>query len=537
MLWKVVTVDDELLVRNHLRSLIDWEEQGFTLCGEAGDGVEALQVIEELNPDLAIVDMNMPGMDGVELIRRLTARRPALQLIALSSFDSYDYVRGSLSYGAVDYLLKHRLTPASLAEVLGKVRSRLENERRLQQDRIKEQEKWEMAGPAVSQSYFRELLIGASAELRQYREHFQDMPYGRDGQRHVLVLMKLLQFELLLTRMKEQELALFIRSVVDVCGQILGDAGCAIYMERGTFAILLSMEDGRSENALQQQVASRLARIEKSVELYFNSSAVFARSGWFRTVDALPGHYPKLLQKLDELQGLAPAAADAAGEPASYITISQEKELLAAAEAMDAEETSRVVRDIVSACEASAAAGRASVQRSAGRLTAELLQLAAKIAQKRGLKSEWIFQELAAGHKQSGGMREIEETLLRLFDKLIAQLRESDGSRGYTRYVAQAIQAIQAEYKDGLTLEETAERLRITPAYLSRLFKEETGSTFTEYLTAYRIERSRQLIRRGTCTVKEICHQVGFNSYSYFIKVFKEHTGETPHVYARRHGG
>ncbi|MFH5183525.1 helix-turn-helix transcriptional regulator [Paenibacillus sp. TAB 01] len=102
--------------------------------------------------------------------------------------------------------------------------------------------------------------------------------------------------------------------------------------------------------------------------------------------------------------------------------------------------------------------------------------------------------------------------------------------------MAQAIQRIQQHYRLGVTLEETAEQLNITPSYLSRRFKEEMEMTFTEYLTAYRIDRSTQLIRTRACSIKEIYQLVGFNSYSYFIKVFKEHVGETPHVYASKYG-
>jgi two-component system response regulator YesN len=303
-------------------------------------------------------------------------------------------------------------------------------------------------------------------------------------------------------------------------------------MERGIFGILLSMNDEHSEHNLLQWVSAKLSRIEKSVELYFNCTPVCVQSPILRSLDSLPSHYIKLMGKLDELQGRPVYALDIGEMPAPYLTISHEKELLIAAEAYDAEGTSTILREIVSAFSAGGAVSLISI----GRLTAELMQLAAKIAQKGGIQSDWIFQHIAAGQKQMGSPQDMENLLLQIFDKLMGDLRQAHVAHGFSRYVAQAIQRIQTDYKDGLSLEDTADRMGITPAYLSRLFKEEAGSTFTEYLTAHRIERSRRLIRSKACTVKEVSKQVGFNSYSYFIKVFKEHTGETPHVYAEKYG-
>lgn len=534
MLLKVIAVDDELLVRNHLRSIINWEQCGFTFCGEAADGAEALLLVEEKRPQLVIVDMNMPGMDGVELVRRLSERYSGLSIIALSSYDSYEYVRGSLHYGAIDYLLKHRLSADTLLDVLYKVKEKFQQDLKQQSDRQRELLKWEAASPAVSQSYLKELLIGVgnSEEQQTYMEHFREQSYGRDGQLHVLLLMKLIHFDSLQMRMNEQELALFIRSVTDMSLQIIAETGCAVYLEGGAFGILLSLGDERSENGILQQVELKKARLEKSLELYFSTTVLFVQTGTFRSLSSVMSLYASLQQKLDELQGYMPHAERTGVDPVSFISISQEKELLAATEACDAEETKRVVQEIAMSC----ATDGAAFPRRVIRVSAELTQLAIKIAQKAGLASEWIYQEMKARPGAPKNGQEFERDLQALFGRLVEELRQIQTSVRYSRYVAQAIRIIQQKYRQGITLEETAEQLNITPSYLSRLFKEENGMTFTEYLTSYRIDRSTQLIRTRACSIKEMYHLVGFNSYSYFIKVFKDHIGETPHVYASKHG-
>ncbi|TDF94848.1 response regulator transcription factor [Paenibacillus piri] len=533
MRWTVMTVDDELLVRNHLRSLIRWEQHGFALCDEAGDGTEAMRIMEEQRPHLVIVDMNMPGIDGVELIEHISVHHASTKVIALSSYDSFDYVRGSLRFGAVDYLLKHRLNAEALTAVLNKVRSMLEAEARHRRQLAKEHKQWETASPALAQNYMRELLLGISPDLRTVSEHFHEMVFGSgsDKQRFMLFIVQCFNYELISARMTEQELSLFIRSITDFCQQIIGESGtgCTVYMERGKFAVLLSLHDERSEHKLLQYASSCISRLEKSMELYFNLSAVFVQSPVLHEIGRISGTYRELLRKLESWDG-EDLNRDDAAPAVPCVSIRQEKELLSAMDSLQAGEAASVVRDVFACLPADA--GRAA---SAGvRAVTELLQIAAKIAKKAGAAADWIFLEMAALQKQPINANRASEAVSAVYGRLAGELRKARTDAGHSRYVGQALELVRLHYQAGLTLEETAERLGITAAYLSRLFKEEMGRTFTEHMTEYRIERSRQLIREGACTVKEIYSKVGFNSYSYFIKVFKDATGETPYNYAKR---
>ncbi len=101
----VVVVEDQLLVRRGIVELLE-PEADVAVVGEARDGVEALAEIARLRPDVALVDARMPRMDGVELVRRLTAEHPAVAAVILTTFDDDEYVFGGLRAGAKGYLLK-----------------------------------------------------------------------------------------------------------------------------------------------------------------------------------------------------------------------------------------------------------------------------------------------------------------------------------------------------------------------------------------------------------------------------------------------
>jgi DNA-binding NarL/FixJ family response regulator len=102
---RVLLVDDQVLMRRGLRKLLEVED-GIEVVGEAADGVEALRLIPERRPDVALVDARMPKMDGVELIKRLSGEHPRVAAIVLTTFDDDEYVFGGLRAGARGYLLK-----------------------------------------------------------------------------------------------------------------------------------------------------------------------------------------------------------------------------------------------------------------------------------------------------------------------------------------------------------------------------------------------------------------------------------------------
>lgn len=102
---RVLLVDDQRLMREGLRLLLELEP-GVVVVGEAGDGQEALAQYEALQPDVVLMDVRMPVMDGVEATRRLLARWPAARVVILTTFDDDEYVLDALRAGALGYLLK-----------------------------------------------------------------------------------------------------------------------------------------------------------------------------------------------------------------------------------------------------------------------------------------------------------------------------------------------------------------------------------------------------------------------------------------------
>ncbi|WP_241781879.1 response regulator [Paenibacillus sp. DMB5] len=124
MMYKVMIVDDEPLFRDFLRLKMDWQHHGFHVCCEARNGQEALAEAEKHQPHLALVDINMPFMDGIELAVKLKDRFERIVIVFISGHNEFEYVQKAVRTGVQDYLLKP-FNEAEMTEMLERIRPKL----------------------------------------------------------------------------------------------------------------------------------------------------------------------------------------------------------------------------------------------------------------------------------------------------------------------------------------------------------------------------------------------------------------------------
>lgn len=128
--WNVLIADDEAIIREGIREAVDWEALGMTVCAEAEDGEEALMLAERHQADVLLVDLNMPIMHGLELIRLIRERLPSCLIVIITGHDEFDYAREAIRLGVQEYVLKPT-NPGELTQVMTRVRERLEREAKL----------------------------------------------------------------------------------------------------------------------------------------------------------------------------------------------------------------------------------------------------------------------------------------------------------------------------------------------------------------------------------------------------------------------
>lgn len=127
--YQVLIADDEPIIREGIRDCIDWAALGMEVAAEAEDGEEALELVGQLRIDIMLVDMNMPFMDGIELIRRLREVRPECRCLIISGHDEFAYAQEAVRLGVEDYILKP-VDAEQLHAALSRLGQRLEEERK-----------------------------------------------------------------------------------------------------------------------------------------------------------------------------------------------------------------------------------------------------------------------------------------------------------------------------------------------------------------------------------------------------------------------
>ena len=160
-MYKVVIIDDEALSRIGMRSMLDWEKEGFEIIGEAASGKEGLKLVLEKDPDMVISDIVMPGMDGLEMYGEILKAGLDPVFVVLSSYDQFDLVKKAMKMGAADYLLKLSVSPETLRDLFVMTKEKLA-ERKNKGSGDPERTVWETE--ELRKAYFTNLLMGGSPE-------------------------------------------------------------------------------------------------------------------------------------------------------------------------------------------------------------------------------------------------------------------------------------------------------------------------------------------------------------------------------------
>ena len=167
-MYRVMLVDDEVSVRRLLQSTIDWESAGMCLVGEASSGIEAINIIDDLRPDIVFVDICMPFMSGIEFTELITKRYKDLMIIILTAFDNFEYARQCVRLPVVEYMLKP-IVRQEVMEVLARVRKKLDEKN----PEIQEPGQ-EIAPSAIEmiRQYIRENFTDSQINLTSVAQHF-----------------------------------------------------------------------------------------------------------------------------------------------------------------------------------------------------------------------------------------------------------------------------------------------------------------------------------------------------------------------------
>ncbi len=136
-MYQVLLIDDEPWALYGLKTLIDWEALGYRIAGEAENGLKAMELLKKGNIDVAISDIRMPGMDGIQLMETIQEEKLPVEVVLVSGYSEFEYARKAVRYGAFDYLLK-QVSAEELTDVLRRLSDALKGREQGAPDPLKE---------------------------------------------------------------------------------------------------------------------------------------------------------------------------------------------------------------------------------------------------------------------------------------------------------------------------------------------------------------------------------------------------------------
>lgn len=512
---RVLLVDDELLVLSYLKTLIHWEQHGYQIVGEFNNGREAMAEIRTHPPDIIILDVSMPLMDGIEVTRYIHEHRLDIQIIMLSSYDEYDYVRESMKNGAADYLLKHRLTDHELLRAL-----------RRASDNIRREAAGHDPAPAGNkeEETLKTLILRPAGEWDIAR--FPGLE--KRIRNSVLVVMQINDYIFLSNKYTDSERYGLKQSVMNFGAMMMKDVerGLMIYLDQGRYVALFPVRSISSLPRVSEYVGEHMTSFCNAVHRYLNIHMTWAQSPLCLKPADIAAGYSRLSSELDTRRAPAAVSPSVPGSALPVISFIQEKKIFS----YIADRNLCGIRKIADDLFSSSSSHPPDVS-ELQIVVSELITIANKVCDSYHID----FREICDIHQLVFDTTDnVRGWIMALFERLTDRLNRTEARSAYSACVTSAIRFIQENYIQNISLADVSDRINVNYTYLSHTFKAETGKTFVEYLNQLRVEKAISLIREENCKISSIYKQVGFNSYNYFFLVFKNITGNTPRDYMAR---
>ncbi|MCG7378761.1 response regulator [Paenibacillus sp. ACRSA] len=532
-MYKLMIVDDELLMRVGIRSMLNWEEFGFHVVGEAGNGKEALELALEVSPDLIITDIKMPVMDGLELIQELSCVLKTCKYVILSNFDEFHYVKEALKLGAADYLIKSEITESSLSELLTTVTLKLQNEQISPANVPSVTIDYSKSLRHLKDSFFQDIVSGfinekeimVKAEELQFRIRSDQLViikffvnyYEKAKKKYIEKGEKLLRFSLLnimeeiIPSKWEKEIFVESSSEYWVIVNVLPETGSIqADLHKLCSKLLSSIKDfmNLSLTAAVSTIVSDFRYIRKACE-----QAEFALHHGFFTGSNQVLYYNDVLQ------------APPRQEVNEMLNPEQERNFIKLWVSKDYNSAKDFLQTIRSDLEAKRA--NESSVRKQYILLMETIQSHLSRGTERGKRNcteKSPYEIVLKGEC----WEDIHQDML---DYIAYYFKINSQDMQEHTHADVAIEMINKYYAEDISLQGVANQINVNPSYLSRLFKQEKGENFITYLTRVRMEHAKNYLLSKELRVYEIAEKVGYHNYTYFSKIFKRSVGHTPEEY------
>ncbi|MDI4646670.1 response regulator [Cohnella hashimotonis] len=538
---RALVVDDEAWIRLGLREQIDWKALGVAIVGEAANGRDALGMIGTLRPDIVLSDIRMPLMDGIELMETVHKDYPDILIIVISGYSDFEYARKAVTFQVFDYILKP-IEEEQLEAVLVRAIDKLEERQRAREDLLRMDRRLRENGALAEERLLTRLAEGAEDQVSSLlakldrsglrlsgacfaaavfraanEEQVSAARFGGDRELAGYALFNLIgehygdtENKVLFRHGDRREEIVLVAGCDSIeegealletlrvkCGRASADARAFLGMELYVGFGGIADDPKQISRAYKEAAAAVLyAGLESDTRIVFFSS-LSGRSRYYVYPEDKEKAFLHYLDNGYRIQALtwidsvlADIRADRSYHPLSLRMTSLE-----------------LAMNLRRASLSYPSGGGDLLQESHMhvKLMRELLTYADIV--------HWLRAETD-----------------RTLDRIAAA--KKTGSR---RTLDDVVDYVDKHYCEDINLNGVAERFYMSPAYLSRIFKQAYNENFNEYVNRLRMDAAAKLLQQADLKLEDISGMVGYGNVSYFLKKFKERYGCTPTAYRKLH--
>lgn len=528
---KVFLCEDEFVVREGIKKNIDWAGNGYEFIGEASDGELALPLIRKLEPDIVITDIKMPFMDGLELSRIIRKELPFIEIVILSGYEEFDYAKQAISIGVAQYLTKP-ISGDDLLRELDLLRDKIiksKEERALKEQFRKEMEE----NDRRERSELFKSLVSGDSSVPELLEKAQKLGMDLSAMWYNIIL--------LFIKSEHHEIEEYSKSSVTVderINEIAYEMGCISFdrdLEGRAILIMGDSEEkitdtqndmiSKIEDVLSDyghvrysggigKAVNRLSRLNESFEdagcalanRFFVTGSGFYRANRHTGEDRMTD-----------------ASFDMSNIDAKRIDKNNVTKFLKLG---NLDEIPFYVEEFVGSVGSDAFNSYIFRQYIAMDV---FFAVSAFVEELPPRKKTDAITEVTKDSLEN--VESVKEYISGIIESAI-RCRDSIASNRYMEIVDEAVKYIEENFADeDLSLNQLASHVNVSPNHLSTIFSQQTGHTFIKYLTEYRMNKAKELLKCTSMRSSEISEAVGYKDPHYFSYMFKKTVGMTPTNY------
>lgn len=515
-IYNVLLVDDEPGALLSLKYLLDWEQLGFTIAGEATNGQQALDLFHDGNYALVITDMKMPVLSGLDLIAQLRALSD-VPIIIMSGYEDFSFAQKGLQMGVKDYLLKP-VEEDDLVRQLKSVAAELENERMLDK-------KLHFGLSATKERIAREWANGFM-NAEEVTERFKLIDIQVRERSGICCIAAELDSEAWNdSSMTDNDLQIKRFAARNVMEDIMGLNGCLFEESDMKYGIVLFSDLDEVERA---DVIAKISLMSQHVRQYAKIGITFGIGKLVHAMNEAVKSYEDAKRMLDKQFFFGKQSVISEERLFSKEENDDEQNWLHANELIEQldKQDSEQLREML-AYRWELLAKNQVHSNLIKTMILELFIELFRLVREQGIDYEQLFNPRQLDYERIMGARSLTDLFQITWTKVreTAELIKSHRELSSENAVKVAKRLANERYADNISMKNIASQVYMNAAYLGQLFKAETGIGFNDYLFQVRMENAKRILSSTDMKVYEVAYAVGYNDLDWFYKKFKQHTG------------